>query len=670
MDVEIYEKNKTTKKHGHILEDEYAWMKKNKDKSVKVIKKLNKATNKFMDSNIKIQKQLEKEFKNRIIEDYETIPTRKNHYEYQYVIKKGENYGKYYYISQCKKEILMDCEKMAKGHEYWDMAGPLISRSEDTIVYGIDFVGDDENRIFFRKFNETKGTEIKNPKGLRISSDFFLASDSVTFYYVTMDSTGRYSKVWCTRLDDLKYHKCIYSEKDKVFNVGISTTYDSDYVLLYTTSSDVSEILLVESKTNITTLFSRKQEALISVDYISGVWYVLFEKNNKTKMLFSKDKYCNKLETWLPYKKGIVYEYFVLKRDYMIIGSKKDGIVENYVYLLCDVKKNYKLNFEHQVYSISFPALENINKCTNNVIVYYENWLVKGKKIEINLETKQQKVLKELKIPGYDENKYVQERVTVKDKLVMTMLRKKSTKLNEGPHQCMIEGYGAYGSTHDPEFDIKLHSLLDRGFIYCIAHIRGSGYYDTEWYKDGKMLNKMNSFKDFIACIDYVLDKKYTIPDKVTIFGRSAGGLLMGAVLNMAPEKVNFALIGVPFVDVVNTMLDDSLNLTTGEYNEWGNPNEKKYFDYMLKYSPYDNIDLTKRYPNIYLYGNLNDSRVSYWEPLKYYARIRKSNCFQSGEREINIHINTQFGHSQSSERYEELEEYAKLYSTILNYAK
>ena len=180
----------------------------------------------------------------------------------------------------------------------------------------------------------------------------------------------------------------------------------------------------------------------------------------------------------------------------------------------------------------------------------------------------------------------------------------------------------------------------------------------------------MNTFRDFIACIDYMLDKKYTIPKKVVVFGRSAGGLLIGSVLNMAPEKIGLAIMGVPFVDIMNTMLDSKLNLTTGEYSEWGNPNKKKYFDYMLKYSPYDNIDLNKPYPNVYLYGNLNDSRVPYWEPLKYYAKIREGVSFKNGDSDINIHINPEFGHSQSSERYEELTEQAKIYSIILHYIK
>ena len=670
MNINIPKKPTTLLKHGTKLHDDYKWMKTDKQKAVNVIKKLNKSTNKLFNANKTVQRKLANEFKNRIVENYETIPTRKNNFKYQYVIKKGENYGKYYCINGCTKKILFDCEKMAKEHEYWDMTGPLISKNEEKIVYSVDCVGNDENKIYFNNFYDNNSIEIKNPKKITLTNDFFLANDSNTLYYTTMNDSGRPNKIWVTKLDDNKNHKCIYTENDELYTVSISTTFNGDKALIYVTSNDCTEILLVENNEIIKKLFSRRQKALISIDYKGGIWYILFEKNNKTRMIYSTSKYIEDHKTWLPYKKDIVYEYFVLKGDYMILGTKMNGLLKTYVYMLCDNKKKYEIKFENPIHSISFPGLENMNKYENKIIINYENWLIKGKKIEINLENRKQNLINEIKIPGYNPDNYILERVCVKDKLLMTILRKKTTILTKGPHKCMFDGYGAYGSVYEAEFDIQIPSLLDRGFIYCITHIRGGGYYDTNWYKEGKMLKKMNTFHDFIACIDYMLDKKYTIPEKVAVFGRSAGGLLIGSVLNMAPEKIGLAVMGVPFVDIMNTMLDSKLKLTTGEYSEWGNPNKKKYFDYMLKYSPYDNIDLNKPYPNIYLYGNLNDSRVPYWEPLKYYAKIREGESFQNDNSEINIHINTAFGHSQSSERYQELIEQAKIYSIILHYIK
>ena len=665
--ISIKEKETTTKIHGTTLVDNFQWMKTDKSEAVELIKTINKETKGFLNGKKKLQKTLFNEFKNRIIEDYDTIMTKNVLYSYQYRIEKGKNYGRYYASDGCKEITIMDCEKIAKKHKYWDMSGPQFSSNEQYIIFSVDYLGNDENRLYFKKYDEEKCIEIKNTKKLRITNDFVLAKDSDTLYYVTMDSTGRQNKVWKTSLSNKDKHTCVYTEKDPVYNVGLSKTSKGDHILIYVGSTDYTEVLLIENITKTKLLYSRKQKSLITVDKRGSRWFVLFEKNNKTRIVYSDDEYCKNPKSWVDYKKGVAIEYFIIQGEFMIIGYKIDGLLKIKVMKLCD-KKEYELKFDNDIFTLNVPGMENINKETNELIVHYENFIVKGIKYRINLETGEKTIEKEYKIKGYNPSNYILERITVQDKLLMTVVRKKTTKLSEGPHHCMIEGYGAYGSTINPAFETFLPSLLDRGFIYCIAHIRGGGYYDTQWYKDGKMLKKMNSFNDFVSCINFVIDRKYTTRDKLRIYGRSAGGLLMGAVLNMVPEKVGFALLGVPFVDVINTMLDDTLNLTTGEYTEWGNPKNKKYFDYMLQYSPYDNIQFDKKYPNIYIYGNLEDSRVSYWEPLKYFSKIRKSAVFLSGESKINMQINTDFGHSQSSERYEELREQATLYSVIIDH--
>ena len=663
---QIDEEPKTTNIHGKSLVDEFQWMKTDKKKATELINEVNKETNDYLKKNKKLQETLVKEYKTRILEDYDTIPTKNVLYTYQYRIKKGENYGRYLINDGCKEIAIMDCEKLAKPHKYWDMSGPQFSKNEQILVFSVDYVGNDENKLFYKNYNDDTIYEIKNPNSLRITNDFVLANDSNTLYYTTMDITGRQNKVWVTFLDNKEKHTCVFTEKESVYNVGVSKTSNGDCILIYSGSNDYTEVVLVENTSNTRILYSRKQKSLITVDKRGSRWYILFEKNNKSRIVYSDDKYCKNTKSWINYKKGVSIEYFIIQGEYMVIGYKIEGLLKIKVMKLCD-KKEYEVIFENDIFTLNVPGMENINKQLNQLVVHYDNYLVKGLKIKIDLESGEKIILKDYKIKGYNKDNYILERVKVDKKLMITMIRKKTTKLSEGPHNCLIEGYGAYGSTINPEFDIVVPSLLDRGFIYCIAHIRGGGYYDTQWYKDGKMLKKMNTFKDFISCIDYVLDKKYTSREKLRIFGRSAGGLLIGATVNMIPEKIGMAIMGVPFVDVINTMLDDKLNLTTGEYTEWGNPKKKKYFDYILKYSPYENINLNKKYPNMYIYGNLEDSRVSYWEPLKYYARIRKSDVFIKDEKKIHLNINTDFGHSQSSERYAELRETAIIQSVIIN---
>ena len=665
--VKIKEIPKTTQVNGKTLVDEYNWMKTNKEEATDLIKEINKETDKFLNNKKKLQDTLVNEYKNNILEDYDTLPTKNILFTYQYRIKKGENYGKYYANDGCKEIVIMNCEKIAKSHKYWNMTGPQFSNNEQIILFSVDYVGNDENCLYFKKYNDDKINEIKNPNKLRMTNDFVLAKDSNTIYYTTMDRTGRANKVWVTTINDIKKHTCIFTENDDVYNVILSKTGNSEHILIYTGSNDYTEVILVENIKETKILFSRKQKALLSVDKKGSRWYILFEKSNKTKIVYSDETYCTNLKSWIQYKPGIAIEYFIIQGDFMIVGYKFDGLLKIKILKLCD-KKEYEIKFDSNIFSLHISGMENLNKNTNEILVYYNNFIVKGIKIRINLETGKQEIAKNYKLKGFNSDDFIQERIRVDKKLVMTVIRKKSVALSNGPHPCLIEGYGAYGSTIDPSFDVEIPSLLKRGFVYCIAHIRGGGYYNTKWYKEGKMLKKMNTFKDFIKCIDYVLDKRITTSEELRIFGRSAGGLLIGAVSNMVPEKIGLSVLGVPFVDVINTMLDDKLNLTTGEYTEWGNPKKKKYFDYMLKYSPYENIKLDNKYPNMYIYGNLEDSRVSYWEPLKYYARIKKSNVFCSKQKQVHLSINTDFGHSQSSERYAELRETAIIQSVIIDH--
>ena len=270
------------------------------------------------------------------------------------------------------------------------------------------------------------------------------------------------------------------------------------------------------------------------------------------------------------------------------------------------------------------------------------------------------------KFPGYEPEKYAEKIVMVNDKLAMTMLYKKTCPLKK--EKCVLYGYGSYGITIESEFSKYIPSLLDRGFIYCFAHIRGSKYNGYSWYKDGKLLNKKNTFYDFIDCAKYLIQRGYTIPSRLAIWGRSAGGLLIGSTINYEPSLFQLAILGVPFVDVIDTMTNDCQPLTTEEYEEWGNPSNNRIENYMRSYSPIDNINLSSDYPNIYIYSNVEDSLVPYKSVLNYFEKIKEADVFKSGKKQIVLDIDDKYGHGQATERYESMQEMAKMYAIILNF--
>jgi len=414
----------------------------------------------------------------------------------------------------------------------------------------------------------------------------------------------------------------------------------------------------------------RNRELEYSISHYGNHWYITTNKDDATNfkvMLTDEDK-TNK-ENWtdlIPHREDVLIEGIDIFKNFLVISERSNGLSHIKIQPWNNPENAYYLPFENETYTAYTTT--NVDFDTDILRYGYQSMATPASVIDFNMLTKAKEVKKEQQVLGgkFDKDNYIEKRVwaTANDgtKVPMSMVYHRNTQLN-GNAPLLQYAYGSYGSTMDPYFSTARLSLLDRGFIYVIAHIRGGEDLGREWYEDGKLLEKKNTFTDFIDCSKYLISQKYTSPKHLYAEGGSAGGLLMGAVMNMAPELYNGIIAQVPFVDVVTTMLDDSIPLTTGEYDEWGNPNEKEYYDYMKSYSPYDNVT-AKAYPNLYISTGLHDSQVQYWEPAKWIAKLR---ALRTNKNILVLDTNMEAGHGGASGRFESLKEVAKEFAFLLD---
>lgn len=633
-----------------------------KKKDVTEIKKINNGFNTFVQKNLtkKNTSDMVKEFKSRILLEYSTTPCKFNKYSYFYKIKKNDNYGAYYYIddSTHKTHVLVDCEAMSKHKTYFDMNEPDISNDESFIAFSVDYIGGNTTTVYLKNILTGQQTIITKKGG----GGYCFSPESKILYYITCDSAGKPYKLFAYNIYSKKTTH-MYTETQTSTGISVYKTSDNLHCLLDSSTKIYSNIYELKD-TTCTKLYKHQKDKLYVVDHFMNKWYILIDDGNSRIMETLDFK---KFNTTVKHIKDVSFEYFLIHSNKLIIGSREKGY--NYLTIkdLC-TNKIIKLNLSPIRHEITIPGLSNMNIFSKELVVEVSTYLQPSKVISIDLDTFKTKDVMSYKPSTYNPNKYTETIIHVTDTLHMTVLYK--TSLYKKNMKCLIHGYGSYGAVEDPVYNYTIQSLLDRGFLYCFAHIRGGGYMGKKWYDDGKLLNKMNTFHDFISCTEFLINKNYTSSDKLAIYGRSAGGLLIGAVINMRPDLYKLAILGVPFVDVLSTMSDKCSPLTTEEYHEFGNPSNKSIRDYMQKYSPVDNIDTALEYPNIYIYSNINDTQVRYVEPFRYYNKIKEASIFNSGEKQLLMKINMKYGHSQSSKRYETMEELAETYNLIDHFIK
>ena len=659
--------------HNDERIDEYYWLKeRDNPKVIDYLNAENSYRDKYMKDYQSLEKKLFEEIKSRIKEDDSSVPYFENGYFYYTRYETGKQYPIY-----CRKkenldaneEILIDANKMSKGHDYFRIGGIDISPNNKIAAYGVDTVS---RRLYTIYFKNLETGEVYKDKIPYTTGSVTWTNDNSAIFYDKKDiETLREERVMKHGFGtNIKNDEEIYFEEDETFSVYSYKTKSNKYIVIASQSTLSDEYLIINAndhnkKYNI---FQKREKGLEhSITHFNDKWYVRTNKDNATnfKLMVCDDKKTSK-EYWkdfIPHREDVLLEDIDVFKNFFIVIERYNGLKRINIKPWNDSKNHY-IDFETETYSLYSSYNPNIN--TNKLRYNFSSLTTPSSVIEYDMITREKKVLKENEVLGeFNKENYTSKRVwaNARDgKKVPISLVYRKDKYIEGSNPLLLYAYGSYGITNNPNFSSVRLSLLDRGFIYAIAHIRGSQYLGREWYDDGKMFNKKNTFTDFIDCGKFLIKSNYVNEDKLFAMGGSAGGLLMGAVSNMAPELFRGIVAGVPFVDVVTTMLDEDIPLTTSEYDEWGNPNNKDSYDYMLSYSPYDQVE-KKDYPAIFITAGYHDSQVQYFEPAKWIARLRDR---RTNKEPLLMYCNMEAGHGGASGRFEAYKEIAMEYAFLL----
>ena len=669
---------KTLEKHGDKRIDNYYWL--NERENPEVIDYLNKENEYYQKSTAhtkQFQEELFLEMKGRIKEDDSSVPYLYNGYYYITRFEKGKDYPIYSRKKgslDAKEEIMFDCNEMAKGHTYFNLSGLNVSEDNKWVAFGVDLVS---RRQYTIQIKNLETGEILPVKIENTSGGSTWAGDNKTLFYTRNDQqTLRSDKIYKHSLGtESSSDILVFHEKDDTFNTFVYKEKSKKYLVIGSSSTLTSEYQILESKNpnGEFRVFQKRTRGLeYSISHYGDSFYIVTNKDKATNFkLMKTPETATSAEYWkdlIGHRKDVLLEGIEIFRDYLVVEERSNGL--NKIQIRpWNGKGEYYLPFESETYTAYTTT--NIDFDTEILRYGYQSMATPSSVIDFNMSTQEKKVLKEQEVLGgkFDKNNYVEERVwaTATDgtKVPISIVYRKGIK-KDGKNPLLLYAYGSYGATMDPYFSSTRLSLLDRGFIYAIAHIRGGEDLGREWYENGKLLKKINTFTDFIDCSKFVIAEKYTSAAHLYAEGGSAGGLLMGAIVNMAPELYNGVIAQVPFVDVITTMLDDTIPLTTGEYDEWGNPNEKVYYDYMLSYSPYDQVK-KQDYPNMYVSTGLHDSQVQYFEPAKWVAKLR---VMKTNDKQLFLDTNMDAGHGGASGRFEALKELAKEFTFLLDLEK
>lgn len=659
-------------KHGHIRNDPYYWLKDRENPEV--IAYLD-AENAYKEEKLAHTKELQstlfEEMKGRIKKDDSSVPYQKEDYFYYTRYEKGREYP-----IHCRKkdslenaeEILIDVNLLAEGKDYCSVSGGAnVSPDHQYLLYGTDFVS---RRIYTLHIKDLATGEHLEDVIPNVTGNAVWAADNRTIFYAKQDpETLRSYQVYRHELGtDLANDELIFEEKDDTFQVYVYKTKSKKYVVVFSSSTLTNEAQVLEADNptgDFRMFLSREREHEYSVDHAGDHFYIHTNWEAKNFRLMR----CNERETtkdaWeevIPHRSDVLLEDIELFQNYLVLDERKGGL--NHIRIIPNEGDEFFLPFGEAAYMAGTGNNPNYN--SEWLRFSYQSMTTPGSVFDYNMRTGEKLLKKEQEVLGdFDKTKYRTERIfaTAKDgtQVPMSIVYHEDTP-RDGSAPLLLYGYGSYGHSIDAYFSTTRLSLLDRGFVYVIAHIRGGEEMGRGWYDDGRMLNKINTFTDFIACGEHLVAKGYCATDKLYAMGGSAGGLLMGAIMNLKPEIWGGVVAAVPFVDVVTTMLDDTIPLTTGEYDEWGNPNDKIYYEYILSYSPYDQVE-AKAYPPTLITTGLHDSQVQYWEPAKWVAKLRD---MKTDDNVLLLHTNMEAGHGGKSGRFEALKEIAMEYAFLL----
>jgi oligopeptidase B len=659
-------------KHGDRRVDPYYWMRDKADPDVIAhLKAENAYTDAVMAPTEALREQLYKEIVGRIQETDTSAPSYfRGYWNYTRTVE-GLDYEVY-----CRRlgdmdapeQVLLDGNELARGHDYFDLGFVEASPDQNLLTYAADFTGAELFELRFRDL--TTGAELED-----VLQDVYYgaawASDNQTFFYVKADAAMRPYQVWRHRLgtpssDDV----LVLQEDDERFELSVEPTKSERYIIFSSSSQVTAECSFVDAdapESKPAMIEPRRQGIEYSVDHQEDRFLILTNDGARNFRLMAAPVSDPGRKSWIdvvPERQSVRLNFVDVHKSHVVLGERSDGLQQLEV-LDTGTGAMHVVEQPEAAYT-AFPGSSPVYE-SDVMRFFYTSLTAPFSAIDYDMRTRERRLVKEQPVRGgYDRNDYVTERLwaTAPDgvKVPISLVRKRDVEL-DGENPALLYGYGAYEASNDPMFDPVRLSMLERGFVYAIAHVRGGGEMGRSWYEDGKFLNKTNTFTDFVACATHLVDRGYTSSKRLAIRGRSAGGLLIGAVLNARPDLFACAVAQVPFVDVVTTMLDQTIPLTVTEFEEWGNPEDVEYYQYMKSYSPYDNVK-DADYPAMLVTAGLNDPRVAYWEPAKWVAKLRESHS--PNGRPLLMQTEMSSGHSGPSGRYESWREEAFITAFVL----
>ena len=662
------------KKHGDIRIDDYYWMKERENPEViDYLERENDYYHKMTESTESFREDLFEELKGRIKEDDESVPYFLNGYWYITRFEKGKQYPIYTRKKDslsATEEILFDCNQMAKGHDYFRLVGINVSPDNTKVIYGVDTNSRRKYTLYVKELttNTVLETKISNTTG-----GSAWASDNDHFFYVHKNpQTLRSEKIFRHKITDPEAQDpLIFHEKDETFSVYVQESKSNEYIFISSYSTLTSEYQFIKAEeplANFQLIQKRTRGLEYSVSQFEDSFFILNNKDGAKNYKISKTPIAspsiNYWEDLLDHREGVLLEDLAIFKTHWVVTERERGLtrlrVQNW-----EGSEDFFIPADGETYSLYGGY--NPSFATTKFRYGYTSLNTPSSLYEFDMATHQQELLKQKVVidETFKVDNYIEKRLwaTGRDgeKIPISMIHQKDVVYSsETP--LLLYAYGSYGATIDAGFSSSRLSLLNRGFIFAIAHIRGGEYLGRQWYEAGKLLRKKNTFYDFIDASKYLINEGYTSSNHLHALGGSAGGLLVGVVLNEAPQLYRSVIAAVPFIDVMTTMLDESIPLTTGEYDEWGNPNDKIYYDYMLSYSPYDNVK-KQEYPNLMVTAGYHDSQVQYWEPAKWVAKLR---THKTDNNALFLVTNMEAGHSGASGRFNALKETAKEYAFML----
>ncbi|MCD1119057.1 S9 family peptidase [Chryseobacterium turcicum] len=664
--------------HGDTRIDNYFWMnEKENPEVIQYLEEENAYADFVMKDSEEFQEELFQEMKARYKKDDESLPYFFNEYWYIVRYEEGKEYPIFcrkYKTLENKEEIVLDVNILAEGEDFFEVANVAVSPNNELVSFSSDNVG---RRIYTLNFKNLKSGEILADKIENTTGKAVWANDNKHVFYIRKDESLRAYKVYRHKLGtDTSEDVLIFHEEDETFDVNVFKTKSMEYIFMASSSTISDEHHFIPANNVFAewkVIQPRIDDLEYAVEHYEDEFYIITNADDATNFKIVKAKIDNcGMENWvdvIPHREEVLLEGFEIFKNYLILEEREEGLLQ---IKIIDEKtqESYYLPFSDPTYTAYIGT--NLEFDTEVLRYGYTSLTQPSSTYEYNLKEKTTKLLKQQEVLGgkFNPDNYISERIWAdsrdgEEKIPISLVYHKDTK-KSAETSLLLYGYGSYGHTVDASFSNVRLSILDRGFIYAIAHIRGGEYLGREWYEDGKMLFKKNTFFDFIDAGKYLIKENYTSSKHLYAMGGSAGGLLVGAVMNYEPTLFNGIVAQVPFVDVVSTMMDETIPLTTGEYDEWGNPNDEEYYHYMKDYSPYDNVE-AKDYPHTLITTGFHDSQVQYWEPAKWTAKLRE---LKTDHNILVFKTDMSSGHGGASGRFESLKEDALEYAFLLKIDK